>query len=389
MRALLLARRSLAHHRGRTAILLACIALTLLLPFAVEGLVAVFGRSLRARAVDTPLVVGAKGSRFDLVLNTLYFRGRVPEALPMRELEQVRADGLALPIPVLARNTAGGGWPLVGTTPDYFRFRGLRPASGELPLLLGECVLGARVAARQGLAAGDRLLTDRRNLYALEAGYPLRMQVVGVLAPTGGPDDAAVFASLQTVWVAEGIGHGHGDAREQDPERVIAAGGERGVVLDAGVREFQEITPENAKSFHFHEEPGALPLTAIVALPRDPKAGAILRGRYQVAEHAQILVPREVIDEIAEFVLRLKAFFDANVLLVGVSTALFFGLVVLLTVRLRRQEIETLTRIGASRAAVFRMFVVEFGLVVAVGAALAAVLAGLGLWLFQEWLPWL
>ena len=112
MRTFLLARRALAFHRGRSAILMSCIALTLFLPFAVERLVQVFGARLEQRAVDTPLIAGAKGSRFDLVLNTLYFRGRVPETLPIGAIESVRGDGLALPIPLIARDTAGG-WRLV------------------------------------------------------------------------------------------------------------------------------------------------------------------------------------------------------------------------------------------------------------------------------------
>ena len=160
MRTLLLARRALAYHRGRTSILIACIALTALLPLAVEGLVDLFGERLRARAAATPLVVGSKGSRFDLVLNTLYFRGRVPDALPVGELDQVRDDGLGQPIPLLARNTARG-WPLVGTTPEYYAFRGLRAVAGELPLASGECVLGALVAEREGLGVGDRIASDR------------------------------------------------------------------------------------------------------------------------------------------------------------------------------------------------------------------------------------
>lgn len=388
MRTLLLARRSLAHNRLRTAILIACMALTCLLPIAVEGLVAVFGGSLRARADATPLVVGAKGSRFDLVLNTLYFRGRVPEPLPIGELEAVRDDGLALPIPLIARDTASG-WPLVGTTPDYFRFRGLLAARGELPLTIGECVLGATVAERQGLDVGERILSDRRSLYAIDEGYPLRMEIVGVLEETDGPDDAAVFASLETVWIAEGIGHGHGDARTQDPARVIKEDEDRGVVLDSGVFVYQEITPENIDSFHFHEDAGLLPVTAIIAVPRDDKASTILKGRYRVAESAQILVPREVVDEIADFVLKLKTFFDANVALVGLATVLFLALVVMLSIRVRQREIETLVKIGASRGAIARMFAVELGLVVAAGVLLAAALAAVGVLVLSEAIPWM
>jgi hypothetical protein len=45
-------------------------------------------------------------------------------------------------------------------------------------------------------------------------------------------------------------------------------------------------------------------------------------------------------------VFRIKRFFDANAALVGVATGLFLLLVVLLSVRLRRPEMETLFRLG-------------------------------------------
>ena len=34
-------------------------------------------------------IIGAKGSRYDLVLNTLYFKGRVPEPTNMAEVESI------------------------------------------------------------------------------------------------------------------------------------------------------------------------------------------------------------------------------------------------------------------------------------------------------------
>ena len=177
MKAWLLARRSLSYARVRTTVLVLAVALMALLPFAVEGLLGSVSGRLTARADATPLLLGAPGSRFDLVLHALYFRGQVDAPLSMRAVDEVRATGLAAPIPIHSRATARG-WPLVGTTPDYFSFRGLRAADGDLPFLLGECCLGAEVAARLGLAVGDKLLSDRRSVYAIDDGYPLRMPVV-------------------------------------------------------------------------------------------------------------------------------------------------------------------------------------------------------------------
>lgn len=368
-----LAVRYLLHHRVRTLLLVTCIALVFLLPIAVNRLLDRQGAALTARAESTPLVVGARGSRYDLVLNTLYFRGRIPTSLPMREATALQESGLADAIPVLCGRTAQG-YPIVGTSPDYYAFRGIAPAAGTTPLLLGDATLGAAVARELGLDVGDRVLSDRGSLYDLSMAYPLRMKVVGVLAETGGPDDRAVFTSVRTAWVIDGIGHGHASAEAQDPNNVLSRDDED-VVLNAAVFEYQEITDDNVDEFHFHGDIDEFPITAVIAVPRDAKSATILKGRYRVAETTQALVPTEVVEELLAFLLQVKVFFDANVALVTVATGLFLVLIVLLTLRVRRREMETLFRIGAARRTVVKLLGVELGLILASGLMLAGLLA--------------
>ncbi len=373
--AFLLARRYIAHHPVRSSVLAAGVALTLLLPIAVQLLVARYGDSLVRRARETPLVLGAPGSRYDLVLDSLYFQGRTPTPLSMAEVQEVLAGGLAVPVPLDTRGSAGGH-PLVGTSPDYYSLRSLVCAEGELPLLLGECVLGARVARKEGLGVGDSLLTDQAALYDLAAAYPLKMHVSGVLAETGGPDDGAVFCSLETAWVAAGIGHGHGAAEEQKGTAVLRRD-EQGIVLGAALREWNEVTPENIDSFHFHGGPGDLPVTGVLLAPRSDKARTLLRGRYQGRSDVQVLVPLAVMEELLGVVLRVKIFFDANSILVGVATALFLAVIVTLSLAVRRRERLTLKKLGCARSMVARLMATELALIVGAGAILASAGAAL------------
>ena len=81
--------------------------------------------------------------------------------------------------------------------------------------------------------------------------------------------------------------------------------------MDKSVVEEQEVTPQNLASWHFHGDPDAFPLTAIVVLPRDEKAGTILKGRYRVVADAQVLEPIAVVDELLGTVFQVKRFFDA------------------------------------------------------------------------------
>ena len=71
--ALYLAWRYLAHHRVKTAILVAAIALIAFLPAGLNVLVGESARELTARAEATPLLVGARGSPLSLALRALYF----------------------------------------------------------------------------------------------------------------------------------------------------------------------------------------------------------------------------------------------------------------------------------------------------------------------------
>ena len=371
---LLLARRYLAHHPIRSAALALGVALTVFLPLSVEWLVARYGASLRARAEATPLVLGAPGSRFDLVLDALYLRGRGARPLSMAHADEAGADGLAVAIPLFTSVTARGR-PVVGTSHEYYAFRGLAVADGRLPLHLGECVLGARAARATGLGVGDALLTDRESLYDLARGYPLKLRVAGVLAAGGGPDDDALLCDVRTAWIAAGIGHGHADVRTVDEGAILRRDAGGPVVLGASVVEYEEVTPENAGRFHFHGDRARLPLSAVLVLPRDAKARTLLKGRYRVRDGAQLLEPVEVMGELMALVLRAKAFFDANAAVVLAAAALFLGVVVTLSLAVRARERRTLFRLGLARATVARLMAVELSILFAAGAALAALLA--------------
>ena len=48
-------------------------------------------RHVRSRAGETPLIVGAKGSALQLVLNSLYFTPAPPETIPFAEVEHILA----------------------------------------------------------------------------------------------------------------------------------------------------------------------------------------------------------------------------------------------------------------------------------------------------------
>ena len=180
---LFLAWKYVSYNKLRTATLIACITLISFLPAALNLLLDESERQLMSRAASTPLVVGAKGSALDLMMSTLYFGDEVPETISMEAVEQVTDSDLATPIPMYVRFKARG-IPIVGTSLDYFDFRGLNISQGRQLTMLGECVIGASAAENLELSPGDHLVSSPENLFDLAGVYPLKMKVVGVVKPT-------------------------------------------------------------------------------------------------------------------------------------------------------------------------------------------------------------
>ena len=380
---LLLALRYLRFNKIKTVILVFSVAVAVFLPLAVNLLVRNYQRDLLARANTTPLLAGAPGSRLDLVLHALYFRGRPAHDLTMGDVDSINASGLALGIPIIEKHTARG-FPIVGTSLEYFDFRRLQIASGAGLTRLGDCVVGAVAAEKLKLQPGDKLMSDPENVFDLAGSYPVNLRVKGILVPTGTADDGAVLVDVKTEWLILGIMHGHQDATTADPNLLLSRDAAN-VTASAAMLPFQEVTASNVALFHMHGDPATFPISAIIVAPRDDKSAAILRGRYQDPKSlVQLLVPKTVVSETLDLVFRVKRFFDAQALLVGVTTALLLSLVVLLSLRLRRGEMETMFKIGCARRTIIWLLATEIVIVVAVGITIAVglswvVLQNLGL----------
>ena len=366
--------RYLVYHRYKTVVLLLSITLIVYIPVGLRVLVRQSERQLTARAEATPLLVGARGSPLELVLNAIYFGAKVPETMRFSEVQRISESGLARPIPLYVRFHSLDD-PIVGTTVDYFGLRGLRLASGGPMTRLGDCVVGAEVARRRGLVPGGQVTSSTENVFDLAGVYPLKMRITGVLEHSDSPDDHAIFVDVKTAWVIEGLAHGHEDlSRPEAAGRVLGREGDR-IIGNASVVQYNEITDENIASFHFHGDTSTFPITAVIADPPDQKSAAILLGRYESAdERHQILRPILVMDELLATILTVQSFVVAAVIIVGTATLATTVLVVLLSLRLRRREIETMIKIGGSRGRIVSVLASEVIGVAAGGVALAFVL---------------
>ncbi|MEL6328989.1 MAG: ABC transporter permease [Planctomycetota bacterium] len=377
-----LALRYALHHPLRTGVLAACVAVALALPAGSRAILERFESSLYARARTVPLVVGAKGSRFDLAFSALYFRATDLAPTPYREYAELLDEPSVRAIPVHARFTASGGdVPVVATSIEYLETRGLAPDEGRVFARVGEAVIGSRAAERLGLGVGGWVFSDQRELYDITSPPSVKLDIVGVLGETGTPDDDALIVDLETAWVLEGIAHGHDEAEEIERADLVIGRSEEHVALSGAVVTYQEITDENAASFHLHGPRDNLPLSSILVYPADDKARTIVRTRVDASAAAQAIVPTRVIDDLIAFLLRIRALIDALSAILLLSTLTLIGCIGVLSYRVRAAEIRTLGEIGCARGTVGLMFAFEAGGVLAVAGAVAGVvtLAALGL----------
>lgn len=365
-------RRYLWRHRRKALLLTSAITLSIFLPLGISLVVREAESHLRSRSAATPLLLGALGSPLELVFNGVYFSEPDIATLTAGEGRKPAADGMASVIPLYSRYQARG-YRIVGTALDYFKFRNLRAADGRLFTRLGDCVLGATVARSLELGPGDSLVSTPEQVFDLAGVYPLKMRVSGVLEPTGGMDDRAVFVDLKTAWIIEGIAHGHQDAKEGDATVLEAQGSN--VALNASVVEYTEITEKNVDSFHFHGDPDAFPVSASIVLPRDAKAETILLGRYiGEGKTAQLVRPDDVMANLFATVFQIRDFVIAALVAVGAMAAVIAALVFLLSNRLRAREFESLAQIGADPGSVRMLVAFEAVFVVIASVILATLL---------------
>ncbi len=196
----------------------------------------------RNASVGYNLVVGPKGSPLQLTLNSVFYLSQPIENLPYTEYmeflpqderaamvsqfggdpELAKRDGRYAPyiaggfaIP-LALGDYFGEFRVVGTTPDFFtelkhgpdvnedftfrEGRAFQDFSPEHSYF--EAVVGARVAKEMKVNLGDKFYPTHGDPSG--HGHELGFTVVGILDPTGTPNDRAAFVNLEGFYLMDG-----------------------------------------------------------------------------------------------------------------------------------------------------------------------------------------
>ena len=381
---------------GRALLVGLGLALSLGLPALVLLGVQDLARAVRARAEAVPLVVGAPGGEADLVLGSLYWRGR-----PARELDlSSRVELLARPdveVLPLVLGASAQGRPVVGVDAAWFDGRGPALARGRRPGVLGEVVVGAALARELALAPGEELVSDPPERADFVGPTSVVLDVVGVLAETGGPDDGAVFCDLSTAWLLRGELHGHAEVQASEalpgePGQGAGSGGGAGgtqgtegtggepavTEASAAVFLYERLSPEARRQVHGHGQRDALPVSALLLFPADQRAHDQVLAELVLDPERQVVRPVEVVDRVLGVVVAVQEGIVGMLVLVGLGCLGLLGVVLRLDWRLRAEERALVAALGGPRWWVPAQLALELLLVgaAATGAAWGLVVLG-------------
>ncbi|HVX16048.1 MAG TPA: FtsX-like permease family protein [Pirellulales bacterium] len=193
----------------------------------------VVDRFFRQSSQGYDMIVGAtKGGRLQLVLNTVYHLSQPVENLPYSFYKEFLKDGehpgkFASLVDVAVPLCLGDSYEefrVVGTTPAMFEvwapYQKYEFADGRNFKQDGffEGVIGSVVASTTGLKVGDEF-QPTHGVEATEGSHKHdAFKVVGILKPTGTPNDRALFINMEGFYLLRGHAkeeeEGHGNSAE-------------------------------------------------------------------------------------------------------------------------------------------------------------------------------
>lgn len=279
------------------------------------------------------LIIGAKGSPNQLVLNTVFLQD-VPIGNISHEIyEEMAVNPLVASAIPLAFGDNYKGYTIVGSGSDIFQHQ---PKAGQkewLQLAAGrsftvpfEAVVGAKTAQKLGLKLGD----DFKSAHGFISGGHVHDQayhVVGILQAVNGPYDQAILVPIESIWLAH---------EKHEPEQLEA-----------------EITEDSHEHEHVHD------VTAILIKPKGYSEAMRLYQQFQSEPRAQIVFPSQVIVQLFAILGQGENMLKAVAYVIIVMGVMIMALSVYWSALSRVRDRAILRALGASARDIFTIILAE------------------------------
>ena len=207
----LIVRRSLRQHAFSTAITALSIALAGGLLMSVWVVKDQSQKTFTQVNTGFDAVLGARGSKLQLVLNSIFDLEASPGNLPASDYEYIRRHpAVKRAIPIAVGDNLRG-YRIVGTIPELFTDVEYAPgrhfalSAGRLfEPAAKEAVIGSFAARRLGLSVGDTFHPFHGLVYDAKSQHADTYLVTGVLAPSNTPADKVVWIPLHGLQTMSG-----------------------------------------------------------------------------------------------------------------------------------------------------------------------------------------
>ena len=331
-----------------------------------------FSRNIRG--ID--MVIGAKGSPLQLILSSIYQIDSPVGNIPFDEAERLTRNPMIKTAIPLAMGDSYKSFRIVGTNKKYLDHFGATLAQGQLFKADLEVVIGPRVAAATGLKVGDSFASQHGLDGNGEEHGDKKYKVVGMLAPGNSVCDQLILTNIASIWAV----HDHGNGRDEDHDH------EEATPATAEVKPDHHEEEAHANGDDHEAEAGPEPspeITAMLVKFRNPMGMMLKRGIDNNSKLQAALPAIEVnrlFDLLGVGVQTLRGLALAIIIVAGISVfvSLYNSL------KERRYEMALMLSMGATRAQLFGMLLLE-GLVLAlIGFVAGLTLSRLGLWLLSQ-----
>ncbi len=363
------------------------VALGVMLMVTVLVIFSVLDSTFSQRSIGYDLIMGPKGSPLQLVLSTVYHVNPPIENLPYRFYKEIQKDPrveTAIPI-AIGDTTEQGGFPIVGTIPQYFvidyapnRQFMVEGKSLQKPF---DALIGSRVAKVNGWKIGSTF----RLVHGGNEGHVHNelFTVVGVLAPTGTPNDKSVFVHLDGFYQIQGHDKPFDEAirRERDFFGEPPLGKAE---LDAEVarlkKKYSHEGHKHAPGFIEEVPELQKDVTSILLLMKSPSAAILFAGEWKKSfRPAMAINPIFPMQQLMVDVLggvRIMLIFLTSLIVLVSGIGIFVS--IYNSMSARKREIGILRALGARRQTVFSIVLAE-SILLCGGGGVIGLLLGHGL----------
>lgn len=380
MNVLKIAWRNLLHKPLNTLLSVLLFALSIGLISLLLNLRAQADEQFDNNLAGVDLVVGAKGSPLELVLNSMYHVGYPTGNISLGEVRgffSARNPVVESAIP-LSLGDSYKGYRIVGTIPALLDWYGAELAEGDLWTEDFTAVIGAEVAAVNQLKIGD---TFRSNHGIIDEGednmeHDDDFVVSGILAESGTVMDQVILTTNQTYWYSH-AGHETAETDAEDHTGHDHAPGEHdhGAHDHAPVRRVVSNDPvADLLAADAEEE-----ITSLLVRYKNASSFQALSFPRNLNENTELLAanPAYEISEVRRQFDSGQRILGILVLAITIVSSLSIFIALFSSLRERRYELALLRVMGSGRSRLFTLIILEGLLVAFIGYFLGILLSHL------------